>query len=297
MPPFPSSPILTNSPQLQDDEFKAARALPENQYCADCDAPDVEYVSLTFGAFLCPSCAACHAALSGSPLAGVPGRLFNSKVRPIQFVRWSSDNVRIMQVVGNANANKFWEKRLAVMGAAKPTHTTSRYAILAHVHIVSDNVFRACRADRHAYVAAKYVRRSFADDLETAAKQSNQQLNDLLFAAIFANDIARIVQLLGWVADCNLPHPDAQAQGRTALHVAALLGNLNAVELLVAAGANPCVEDRIGKTPLFYAQANEHAYVATRLGNLQMLFQTAQRNVRPTYSAQDINERLSQVRT
>jgi hypothetical protein len=52
-------------------------------------------------------------------------------------------------------------------------------------------------------------------------------------------------------------HPDAErdADGRTALALAVLRGNVPLVKWLLAHGAQPQVPDRFGQTPLDYAEA------------------------------------------
>ena len=51
--------------QLQDCEMNAAdyekiRRLPGNDFCADCEGPDTEWASVTFGILLCADCSGVH---------------------------------------------------------------------------------------------------------------------------------------------------------------------------------------------------------------------------------------------
>lgn len=50
--------------------------------------------------------------------------------------------------------------------------------------------------------------------------------------------------------------------GRSALHLAAANGDRDLVEMLLAAGANPNVQNRVGETPLHFAAAHGHLETA-----------------------------------
>ena len=58
--------------------------------------------------------------------------------------------------------------------------------------------------------------------------------------------------------------PQATAYGATPLHFAAL-GSARAIGALVAAGANPRLQDKAGNTPLQLAQATNNAQTVSSL--------------------------------
>ena len=94
------------------------------------------------------------------------------------------------------------------------------------------------------------------------ARSTNAERNQALHAALAGRATPRIVsRLLARGAEVN-----ARAAGRhTALHEAALRGNLELAQLLLAHGADATARDDDGDTPLDLAQAKGHAALARRL--------------------------------
>ncbi|KAJ9523339.1 hypothetical protein QJQ45_005385 [Haematococcus lacustris] len=87
----------------------------------------------------------------------------------------------------------------------------------------------------------------------------------LLCKAVIDGDVAKLKQWL----KAGVPVNVCDYDNRTPLHVAASEGNLYAVELLVeTGGANVCVEDRWGHTPLGDAVAAGHSSVVDFLAPL-----------------------------
>src|SRR6185312_4711972 len=80
--------------------------------------------------------------------------------------------------------------------------------------------------------------------------------------AAMHHDVAAVKDLLLHGADVN----DAQGDGMTALHWAALAGDVDLVKVLLYAGANPEATTRIGGyTPLHLAARNGRAAVVDAL--------------------------------
>lgn len=82
-----------------------------------------------------------------------------------------------------------------------------------------------------------------------------------LATAVKDGDQASVRSLIVQKADVNSPMPD----GSTALHWAAASDDLETVDLLLRAGANPKAQDRYGFTPLYFAAANGSAPVIRKL--------------------------------
>ena len=83
----------------------------------------------------------------------------------------------------------------------------------------------------------------------------------LHFAAIGAQ-VATMRLLLGAGADA---HATSQFDGRNAIHYAARAGSAEAVELMLAAGVSPSVEDSAGTSPSVMAFGEGHTQLARSL--------------------------------
>lgn len=87
-------------------EFKRraidAMHLPENTVCADCLAKDPRWASSKLGVFICINCSGIHRSL-GTHI---------SFVRSVELDNWKENETIMMEKVGNARANAYWEKNL-----------------------------------------------------------------------------------------------------------------------------------------------------------------------------------------
>lgn len=84
----------------------------------------------------------------------------------------------------------------------------------------------------------------------------------LLVCTVGENKTHEIAGLLREGADINATR---QPEGKTPLHLAAHAGALEAIETLIASGADPDVMDRDDRTPLHIAALNGHAHVVKYL--------------------------------
>nr|KYP76844.1 ADP-ribosylation factor GTPase-activating protein AGD12 [Cajanus cajan] len=82
----------------------------DNQFCADCNAPDPKWASANIGVFLCLKCCGVHRSL-GSHI---------SKVLSVTLDEWSDEELdAMMEVGGNSSANSIYEAYLP-QGFTKP---------------------------------------------------------------------------------------------------------------------------------------------------------------------------------
>jgi ankyrin repeat protein len=87
---------------------------------------------------------------------------------------------------------------------------------------------------------------------------------DAFFVAARENDAESLQRLLG-EADFDVNAQSSAAQGSTALHLAASFGSADALDALLAAGADIEVEVKGGARPLHLAAFNNRAYIVQRL--------------------------------
>lgn len=73
------------------------------------------------------------------------------------------------------------------------------------------------------------------------------------------DEVAAVLSMDTWLTAAK------DAEGRTALHLAAAGGHARTVELLLHNNADPNVRDASGRTPLATAEAAGHAAVVTLL--------------------------------
>jgi len=71
-----------------------------NNKCMDCGAQDPRWASLNYGIFLCSKCFDIHRSLKD-----------NDTLLSLEIDNWSEDQLKKLQLGGNANAIKFFEKQ------------------------------------------------------------------------------------------------------------------------------------------------------------------------------------------
>ncbi|KAK3586293.1 hypothetical protein CHS0354_035694 [Potamilus streckersoni] len=227
----------------------AIRNTRGNNLCADCGAPSPDWASLNLGTLVCIECSGIHRNL-GTHL---------SRVRSLDLDEWPLDLIQVMTSIGNNVANSVWEANLK--GRLKPSASSPR-------------------EDKEKWIRCKYESKDFLPPPPYVDIPLNQQLID----ALVREDIRNIVLILGHGHPEDINAPYSKDDGRTALHIAAALGNVVFVQLLLWYGANVKVVDHEGRNALWYARSSnssecpellvnngcpEHSTLPRRRGSVQ----------------------------
>ncbi|KAL8616474.1 hypothetical protein ACOMHN_041077 [Nucella lapillus] len=192
-----------------------------NTICADCGTPSPSWASINLGAVICIECSGVHRNI-GTHV---------SRVRSLDLDDWPTEVTKVMTCIGNYVANSVWEAN--TKGRSKPTSS-------------------AGREEKEQWIKAKYEAKEFLPPLPYVDIPVNQQLID----ALVREDIRNIIIILGHAAPDDINAPYGKDDGRTALHIAAALGNVVYVQLLLWYCANVKVVDHEGRNALWYARTS-----------------------------------------
>ncbi|XP_055860467.1 arf-GAP with GTPase, ANK repeat and PH domain-containing protein 1-like isoform X1 [Biomphalaria glabrata] len=201
--------------------IQAIRCARGNNACADCSMPSPDWASINLGALICIECSGIHRNL-GTHI---------SRVRSLDLDEWPNDIVKVMVSIGNSTANSVWEAN--TKGRPRPTQSSQR-------------------DEKERWIRAKYEAKEFLPPLPYIDIPVNQQLID----ALVREDIRNIIVILGHAEPEDINAPYSKDDGRTALHIAAALGNVVFVQLLLWYNANVKVVDHEGRNALWYARSS-----------------------------------------
>lgn len=212
-----------NKKQVSTDPagIQTIRNVRGNNTCADCGAPNPDWASINLGTIICIECSGIHRNL-GTHL---------TRVRSLDLDEWPPDLIRVMLSIGNYIANSVWEAN--TKGRSKPGPSSPR-------------------DEKEKWIRAKYETKEFLPPPPYLDIPLNQQLID----ALVREDIRNIILVLGHSTANDINSPYSRDDGRTALHIAAALGNVVFVQLLLWYSANVKVVDHEGRNGLWYARSS-----------------------------------------
>ncbi|CAH8631333.1 unnamed protein product [Dicrocoelium dendriticum] len=221
----------------QDEVLKRLTALPGNDYCADCGAPNPEWASLSLVVLVCIECSGVHREL-GTHI---------SRVRSAALDTWTREHLAVMVAFGNTLANSVWEGAAPSQAKQykKPEPSSPREV-------------------RATWIQNKYVHRLFLPPLPLASRPIHQDLVD----ALIRKDMRSLLICLAlcgaspkqqqYLARTNskqslISAPYNEHVSWTPLHLAAALGDLASTQLLLWHGADLHCTDQFGLTAWSYA--------------------------------------------
>ncbi|CAH8524220.1 unnamed protein product [Dicrocoelium dendriticum] len=202
------------------------RAVAGNERCADCGSADPDWASLNLGALVCISCSGIHRQL-GTHI---------SRIRSLHLDEWSPESVAVMCAIGNTLANSVWE-------AAVPVNAGNRKKPDAS----------SSREEKEVWIRAKYDRQEFLPPLPYPDAPLQQQLID----AIARQDTRQVVLCLALATPDTVNAAYSRQDPRAAIHIAATLGNLVYLQLLLWYNGDPAVTDHEGRNAYYYAHCSQ----------------------------------------
>ena len=91
------------------------RILVMNPFCAECDRPNPDWVSINIGCLVCIDCSGVHRSMG----------VHISKMRSLSLDDMEPAEYAMLLHLGNTLTNSIWEKELPARGAEKPTQQSS----------------------------------------------------------------------------------------------------------------------------------------------------------------------------
>uniref|UniRef100_A0A5K3FA33 Arf-GAP domain-containing protein n=3 Tax=Mesocestoides corti TaxID=53468 RepID=A0A5K3FA33_MESCO len=206
---------------------KSLRSVAGNDTCADCGAPDPDWASLNLGEMVCIECSGVHRKL-GTHI---------SRIRSLMLDDWTKEAIAVMRAIGNTLANSVWE-------AAVPGNAANRRKPDSH----------SSKEEMEAWIRAKYEHREFLPPLPYPEAPLQQQLID----AIARQDTRQVILCLARATPDTVNAPYSRHDPRAAIHIAATLGNIVYLQLLLWYNGNPSVMDAEGRNAFYYAHCSYH---------------------------------------
>ncbi|XP_065838984.1 arf-GAP with GTPase, ANK repeat and PH domain-containing protein 1-like isoform X2 [Oscarella lobularis] len=213
------------NPEVTETTRQAVKAIRErdgNDFCADCNSPNPEWVSLNLGALVCIECSGIHRKL-GTHL---------SRIRSLNLDEWSPELTDVILHLGNNLSKRIYEATAMSRGYQRPLYSSSR-------------------EDREKWIRAKYETKEFLKPFPNSGLSLSQHLID----AINVHNIGLVYHFLAHSIPDDVNEHYGASDFRTPLHFACLSGNAVILQLLIWYGADVNAEDGDGYTPLAYARS------------------------------------------
>jgi Arf-GAP/GTPase/ANK repeat/PH domain-containing protein 1/3 len=96
-------------------EINGIREIEGNDFCADCNSPNPQWVSLNLGAVVCINCSGIHRKL-GTHL---------SRIKSLELDDWSPEQLAAVKAIGNTMSRRVYEATVTG-NYTRPTYTSSR---------------------------------------------------------------------------------------------------------------------------------------------------------------------------
>ena len=237
---------------------------PLSTLCADCNFPQVNWISINKGVYLCDDCCSIHRSL---------GRHL-SYVRSIQHQRWPDGLMKMCESMLQKNSNSIWEHELHYT----KTSSQQKFNTLKSQHhstcVVQNKPRKPLPNDPQTPVKENYIKSKYQDLAYTQKINSGkdsptvtvEDFSQQLHASARTNNLETCLRLLSLGAQPSYPHPH---RGSSTLHVSAQAGQVEQSELLFVYGADPCSLDKLGHTPEECARISGHHGLADRLLEMQ----------------------------
>uniref|UniRef100_A0A5K4F8C0 Centaurin-gamma-1A n=1 Tax=Schistosoma mansoni TaxID=6183 RepID=A0A5K4F8C0_SCHMA len=232
--------------------IQSIRSAAGNDFCADCGAPEPDWASLNLGAMVCISCSGIHRQL-GTHI---------SRIRSLHLDEWSTESVSVMSAIGNTLANSVWEAAAPVNAGnlrfSQRFHFPYFYNKLTFI-VINLMIIRkpdpsSSREEKEVWIRAKYQHREFLPPLPYPDAPLQRQLID----AIARQDTRQVILCLALATPETVNAAYSLQDPRAAIHIAATLGNLVYLQLLLWYNGDPAVTDHEGRNAFYYAHCSKN---------------------------------------
>lgn len=193
-----SVPPASHSPDVQRKRILSIYAVPGNNVCADCSAPDPEWCSINLGVTICIECSGIHRGL-GTHV---------SKVRSLHLDHFEPETTQLLLALGNQMVNAIYEHAEKTV-LLKPQPSSNR-------------------SEKESFILSKYVDKVFQEINTTDA------LDEGLVLACSNNKLLQVYEYIARGA--NVSYSDAR--GNTPLSATMTEPQQNVRELLLINNAS-----------------------------------------------------------